>query len=736
MRVDLFDFDLPPERIALRPSEPREAARLLVVNPSAVPPLSDRHLRDFPSLFAPGDILVVNDTRVLPARLTGRRARSGVTARIEAMLHKREGADLWRAFLRPAKKVVAGETLTFGTPEDPLEAELIEKGDEGEAVLRFSLGGSDLDAALERLGTLPLPPYIAGRRPVDERDSADYQTLFASRPGAVAAPTASLHFTPALVAAIEARGVSILTLTLHVGAGTFLPVKAEETDGHRMHAEWGSLDAETADRLNAAKRAGARIVAAGTTSLRLLETATDETGTIRPFAGDTAIFITPGYRFRCVDRLLTNFHLPRSTLFMLVSAFCGLGDHEARLRPCREPGLSLLQLRRRLPFEPGTMTAKSFRFDLAATDGAARAGTIHTARGAVRTPAFMPVGTAATVKAMHPHEVRALGADIVLGNVYHLMLRPGAERVAALGGLHALMRWPHPILTDSGGFQVMSLAKLRKLDETGVTFQSHHDGSRHVLTPERSMEIQRLLGSDIQMQLDECLRLPAPDYEVERAMQLSLRWAERSKAAFGKQPRHALFGIVQGGTLPGLRRASAEALTAIGFDGYAIGGLAVGEPQAAMLATLEATVPFLPVAAPRYLMGVGTPDDMLESVARGVDMFDCVMPTRAGRHGQVFTRAGKLNLRNARHADDPAPIDPAASCEAARLYSRAYLHHLVRSGEILGMMLLTAINIGYYQDLMRDMRLAIAEGRFADFRAQTKQAWRGQGMVEALAQPA
>ena len=364
-------------------------------------------------------------------------------------------------------------------------------------------------------------------------------------------------------------------------------------------------------------------------------------------------------------------------------------------------------------------------FAVSARDGAARRGAITLPRGTIETPAFMPVGTAATVKAMHPHEVRASGADILLGNVYHLMLRPGAERIAALGGLHRFMRWPHPILTDSGGFQVMSLAKLRKLDESGVTFQSHLDGSRHVLTPERSMEIQGLLGSDIQMQLDECIRLPADDAEVERAMRLSLRWADRSKAAFGSQPGHALFGIVQGGILPALRRASAEALVTIGFDGYAIGGLAVGEPQEVMLQTIEATEPFLPPHAPRYLMGVGTPDDLLESVARGIDMFDCVMPTRAGRHGQVFTHAGRLNLRNARHADDPAPIDPQATCAAAREHSRAYLHHLVKSGEILGMMLLTAINLGYYQDLMRGMRTAIAAGRFAAFRQETKQAWSG-----------
>jgi len=369
------------------------------------------------------------------------------------------------------------------------------------------------------------------------------------------------------------------------------------------------------------------------------------------------------------------------------------------------------------------MSGKIFGFEILGVDGASRTGVITTAHGEIRTPAFMPVGTAATVKAMHPREVRELGADIVLGNVYHLMLRPGAEQVAALGGLHRFMQWPYPILTDSGGFQVMSLSKLRKLNENGVTFQSHIDGSKHTLTPERSIEIQGLLGSDIQMQFDECIRLPAPDAEVERAMQLSLRWAARSKAAFGTQEAHALFGIVQGGTVPRLRRQSAEGLTALGFDGYALGGLAVGEPQAIMLETIEATMPFLPEESPRYLMGVGTPDDILESVARGIDMFDCVMPSRAGRHGLAYTRHGKLNLRNAKHAGDPAPIDETASCEAARIYSRAYLHHLVRSGEILGMMLLTAINIGYYQDLMRDIRAAIGQGRFADFRLATKHDW-------------
>jgi queuine tRNA-ribosyltransferase len=365
----------------------------------------------------------------------------------------------------------------------------------------------------------------------------------------------------------------------------------------------------------------------------------------------------------------------------------------------------------------------AFRFDVNHTDGFARTGTISTAHGDIRTPAFMPVGTAATVKAMHPEAVKALGADIVLGNTYHLMLRPGAERIAELGGLHKFMNWPWPILTDSGGFQVMSLAKLRKIDENGVIFQSHIDGARHVLTPERAMEIQALLGSDIQMQLDECVKLPCDEKEAHRAMHLSLRWGERSKAAFSAKPGHAIYGIVQGGASIGLRLESARAVVDMGFDGHAIGGLAVGEPQEVMLAMIECVRPELPDAKPRYLMGVGTPDDLIESVRRGIDMFDCVMPTRAGRHGLAYTRAGRLNLRNARHAADPSPVDPLSSCAAAQNYSRAYLHHLVKCGEILGMMLLTEINLAYYEALMSDMRQAIATNRFADFCAQTKEAW-------------
>jgi queuine tRNA-ribosyltransferase len=365
-----------------------------------------------------------------------------------------------------------------------------------------------------------------------------------------------------------------------------------------------------------------------------------------------------------------------------------------------------------------------FFFKLLATDGAARLGEIATPHGRVRTPAFMPVGTQANVKGMYPDQVRASGADIVLGNTYHLMLRPGPERVAALGGLHRFMNWPLPILTDSGGFQVMSLAGLRKVEDTGVTFRSHLDGSSHELTPERAVEIQALLGADIIMQLDECVKLPASPAEIERGVRLSLAWGERCKRAFEQAPPgRALFGIVQGGDDPAQRHASARALVDIGFHGHAIGGLAVGEPQAVMLAIVGEVEPLLPADRPRYLMGVGTPEDLLESVARGMDIFDCVMPTRNGRHGLAFSRFGPINLKNARHAADPRPLDAESVCPAARDYSRAYLHHLVKANEMLGAMLLTAINLAYYQALMAGMRAAIGEGRFEDFRAQTKQGW-------------
>jgi len=374
---------------------------------------------------------------------------------------------------------------------------------------------------------------------------------------------------------------------------------------------------------------------------------------------------------------------------------------------------------------------KAISFDLNATDGKARTGVIHTPRGDIRTPAFMPVGTAATVKAMLPESVAATGADILLGNTYHLMLRPTAERINRLGGLHKFMNWDKPILTDSGGFQVMSLAGLRKLSEKGVTFKSHIDGSKHEITPERSMEIQALLGSDIVMCFDECTPFPASEDQALASMRLSMRWAARSRDAFGDRPGHALFGIQQGSIFPEQRAESAGKLREIGFDGYAVGGLAVGEGQAMMLSVLDYAPDLLPTDKPRYLMGVGKPDDIVGAVARGIDMMDCVLPSRSGRTGQVFTRHGVVNIKNARHVEDPRPLDHECTCPACRSYSRAYLHHVFKSHEMISGMLLTWHNLHYYQELMQGMRDAIGAGTFARFQADFH-AMRAQGDIEPL----
>lgn len=372
-----------------------------------------------------------------------------------------------------------------------------------------------------------------------------------------------------------------------------------------------------------------------------------------------------------------------------------------------------------------------FSYDLITTDGAARRGRVKTAHGSIETPAFMPVGTAATVKAMFPWSVEETGAEIILGNTYHLMLRPGAERIDRLGGLHKFMNWDRPILTDSGGYQVMSLAKLRKIDENGVTFRSHVDGSAHELTPERSIDIQRLLDADITMSFDECTPYPATEKEAATSMRLSMRWARRSRDAFVERPGYGVFGIVQGGIHADLRAESVAALTDIGFHGYAVGGLAVGEGQELMFSTLDVTTPLMQTDRPRYLMGVGKPDDLVGAVARGIDMFDCVLPTRSGRNGQAFTWRGTVNLRNARHADDPRPLDENCACPACSKFSRAYLHHLVKAGEMLGPMLASWHNIQFYQDLMAAMRTAIEQGRFSAF-ADDFAATYGKGDIDPV----
>lgn len=374
---------------------------------------------------------------------------------------------------------------------------------------------------------------------------------------------------------------------------------------------------------------------------------------------------------------------------------------------------------------------QNFGFTLHNSDGVARRGTVHTGRGDIQTPAFMPVGTVGTVKGLYLNQVKDAGADIILGNTYHLMLRPGAERMDRLGGLHKFIGWDGPILTDSGGFQVMSLSALRKMSEEGVTFKSHVDGKLFEMSPERSIEIQGLLGSDIQMQLDECVALPADHDTMKSAMELSLRWAERCKVAFGDQPGKAMFGIVQGGDNVKLREQSAQALVDMDLKGYSIGGLAVGEPQDVMLSMLDVVCPILPSTKPRYLMGVGTPQDLLRSVAHGVDMFDCVMPTRSGRHGLAFTTRGRVNLKNARHAEDNRPLDEGVNCTASNTYSRAYLHHLIRSNEMLGMMLLSWHNIAYYQHLMAGIRDAISNNNFAQFAEETEARW-AAGDIDAL----
>ena len=394
-------------------------------------------------------------------------------------------------------------------------------------------------------------------------------------------------------------------------------------------------------------------------------------------------------------------------------------------------GKALLLHQTPITLKMGGKMAQRFDFKVNATDGRARTGVIRTPRGDIRTPAFMPVGTAATVKAMLPEQVRATGADILLGNTYHLMLRPTAERIARLGGLHQFMNWDRPILTDSGGFQVMSLAALRKLTEEGVRFSSHIDGSKHMLSPERSMEIQKLLGSDIVMCFDECPALPATDAEVAKSMALSMRWAQRSRDAFGDRPGHALFGIMQGGVTQALREQSAKALTAIGFDGYAVGGLAVGEGQHAMFGVLDYATDMLPADKPRYLMGVGKPDDIVGAVERGIDMMDCVLPSRSGRTGQAWTQRGQVNIKNARHMDDPRPLDDNCTCPACASYSRAYLHHVFKSGEIIASMLLTWHNLHYYQNLMQGLRDAVAAGTLARFSRDFHQA-RADGDIAQL----
>ena len=596
LRTSDFDFVLPADRIAQHPATPREAARLLCVGEA----FEDRVVADLPDVLRHGDLLVVNDTKVIPAQLSAMRG----AARIGITLDRPLADGSWHALARNARRLQTGDRLDFdGLAGFHAVIAAVEEG--GGVTLRFDRDGEAFSAALAQAGALALPPYIARPQGPTPQDQSDYQTMFADRSGAVAAPTAGLHFTPALLAKLQARGVGAEKLTLHVGAGTFLPVRSETLEGHSIHAEHGVLGGNAALRINAARKAGSRIVAVGTTSLRLLETATGADGTTRPFSGETNIFLHPGRAIRSADMLLTNFHLPRIDAVHAGLRLCRHRTHESGLRAChRRPATASTPTATR----PCCAAPRHDRFGWTqlANDGAARAGTLRTAHGEVATPVFMPVGTAATVKAMTADAVRSTGASIVLGNTYHLMLRPGPERVEKLGGLHRMMDWPGPILTDSGGFQIMSLDKLRTLDADGVTFRSHLDGgTQHRLTPERAIDIQHKLDATITMVLDECTAFPATHEAASASMEMSMRWAARCRAAFVARDGYALFGIVQGSIYPDLRRASAAALTGIGFDGYAIGGLAVGEGQEAMFGTLEATVPHLPADAPTLSHGCG-----------------------------------------------------------------------------------------------------------------------------------
>ena len=616
-----FQFELPEALIAQAPLEERAASRLMHLAPDGS--CEDLQFKNLSRLVQPGDRLVFNDTRVLPARAYGEKDSGG---RIELLLERVLEPTLARVQLKASKSPKPGGSLRL---DGGVEGE-VEGRDGPFFVVRLHRPWLDY---LEEHGHVPLPPYIA--RPDESADRERYQTVYAKHPGAVAAPTAGLHFDDGQINHLRSRGVEMSYVTLHVGAGTFQPLRAEQLERGELHAEQIQVSRKVCDEIADTRSLGGRIVAVGTTVMRALETAALD-GELAPFSGESRLFIRPGFEFRVADALLTNFHLPGSSLMMLVGAFAGSDALMAAYRHAIDQEYRFYSYG-----DAMFCTGASMAFELLATDGNARRGLLRLPRGDVRTPAFMPVGTYGTVKAMTPEEVRELGADIILGNTFHLMLRPGSERVQRLGGLHRFMNWTGPILTDSGGFQVWSLTERRKLTEEGVRFQAPTDGSTVFLTPERSMQVQAELGSDIQMILDECTDYPATESDARRSMELSLRWAARSRSAFdelGSADRGSVvFGIVQGGMYPELRRASLEGLLEIGFDGMAIGGLSVGEPRDERLLVLDVTLPLMPADSPRYLMGVGTPTDLLDAVERGVDMFDCVLPTRNARNGHLFT---------------------------------------------------------------------------------------------------
>ncbi len=700
MRLSEFQYDLPGELVAQHPLPERSQSRLLHLHAGRV---QDCRFDDLPELLEPGDLLVFNDTRVIPARIYGTKESGGhVELLVERVLDARRALVHVRASRTPRP----GTRLRL---EGSVAVELVaRRGELHEAVFN-----ADPLEVLERHGHVPLPPYI--KRPDTAEDRDRYQTVYARAPGAVAAPTAGLHFDRPLLSRLQQRGIESAFVTLHVGAGTFQPVRVEDLERHRMHAERVEVGAAVCARVAAAHSGGARVVAVGTTVVRSLETAAAG-GALAPYAGDTDLFIRPGHAFRVVDAVITNFHLPGSTLLMLVCAF---GGHEAVLNAYRHAvreryrfysyGDAMLRYAGRRAVNAPPARSAAMRFELLARDGRARRGRMHFPTGTVETPAFMPVGTYATVKAVTPEELRESGAQIILANTFHLMLRPGVQIVAAHGDLHRFMHWDGPILTDSGGYQVFSLGGMRRITEEGVAFRSPVDGAQVFLDPERSIGVQHALGADVVMAFDECTSYPASLEQARDSMERSLRWAERSRSAHGDSSA-ALFGIVQGGMFPDLREHSAARLLALGFDGYAVGGLSVGEPKEERQRILVQVLPLLPEEAPRYLMGVGTPEDLVEAVRLGVDMFDCVLPTRNARNGHLFVRGGVIRIRNRAYAGDCRPLDERCTCYTCRNYSRSYLRHLDRCGEMLGARLNTLHNLHYYQELMAELRKAVRQG--------------------------
>jgi len=680
LKTSDFYYDLSEELIAQTPIKQRDASRLLVYD-KQTKQTEHRIFSDIVSYIKPNDVLVINETKVLPARLFGRKSTGRA---VEFLLLRRLSLTDWQIIMKPGKKLKIGDEVIFS---ENLTATIMQKKQDGVTQVRFTFDGV-FEQILDELGEMPLPPYIHEKL----KDKTRYQTVYAKEQGSAAAPTAGLHFTPQLLQAIEDKGAAVAKVILHVGLGTFRPVKAKDVQDHIMHSEFYSMSEQTAQTIKSKRKNGGRIIAVGTTSVRTLETTANELGIVSQGNGFTDIFITPGYKFKAVDALITNFHLPESTLIMLVCAFAG---YDETLR--------------------GEIMAVMFDIKTKCMQTQARTGCVHTPHGDIQTPVFMPVGTQATVKALTPRQVNDTGAQIILANTYHLYLRPGHDIVKEAGGLHKFMAWDKPILTDSGGFQVFSLGALRKITEHGAEFRSHLDGSKHMLTPEKVMEIEQALGADIIMAFDECTKYPAEYEQVVGAMERTHRWAQRCKSAKTSE-NQALFGIVQGGMFADLRVQSAKAIADMDFPGNAIGGFSVGEPKHMMNDMLDVTVAHLPQSKPRYLMGVGSLDCIIDGVARGVDMFDCVLQTRTARNGTAMTKRGRIVVRNAVYTRDFSPIDNECTCYTCKNFSRAYLRHLINTNEMLAATLLSIHNVQVTIDFVKEIRQAIEQGRFLEYK--------------------